>query len=396
MNKRIDALNISKLLTILNIYISILILNKYAELSSLAYLGYGVAVVALSLATVSIIQKYNIRKLSPDKILATAGVFSIILSIMINTKSENTVDGLKILSVFIFYLSGRLYYEKNNTFSVPKISGYIFVSIPILFSIFDFTIQKNLENSISIFANRNNAVLFCVTSSLLLAANNINKSVLLYYTILSTMIFRTLGAFFAILASIALTTLKPRKLLWLSLSILPISIIATLLHDYIPILERLVSAIQGIKSIFTGNAIDIARNTSYAEASIIAGSSDISYFFRLKHWVELFDIYIDSGPLNFLLGYGINSSVELTSIGLLPHNDYLRILFETGIITLICFIGLNYKIFKSLRNTNYAIPSTFVIIYFFSENIANNFIVMSFFFYTAGALVSSKAKNENT
>ncbi|MCF6158931.1 MAG: O-antigen ligase family protein [wastewater metagenome] len=59
-------------------------------------------------------------------------------------------------------------------------------------------------------------------------------------------------------------------------------------------------------------------------------------------------------PEHPLLGFGIGSSeqvaIEYTSYPLPPHNDFLRILIESGIIGLLCFINFFYMNFKYYVN----------------------------------------------
>jgi hypothetical protein len=116
--------------------------------------------------------------------------------------------------------------------------------------------------------------------------------------------------------------------------------------------------------------------------------------FRLKHWVNLIGLYMDGPLINQIFGFGVGGSVRLTDIRLVPHNDYIRFFFELGPGLFICFVALNVLIMRKIGRRFIGIPVVFTCIYYLSDNLVNNFLVMSFLYFTAGALSSSARRSE--
>jgi hypothetical protein len=71
---------------------------------------------------------------------------------------------------------------------------------------------------------------------------------------------------------------------------------------------------------------------------------------------------IDINSVSFIFGNGANSSLEVIGhTNIKPHNDFLRMLYDYGILFLLLYIIFLYKIFVINRYTAYL-----VIIYMFS------------------------------
>lgn len=391
------ALSNAKLPTIvflLNTYITVLLLNRYSGIEALIYLGHIVIAILIIFAIVGLFRKGKI-KLDKSIGLSVIATLSILATLAFIQKGTQIAETIKIASVFIFYLAGRQIYSKcgTDTLTLPKISSAYFLAIPMAACALEYLLSFN-STSISIFANRNNAVLFAVVSSALLTLQNTNKNLVTYYVLACTLLFKTLGALLAAVVAIAASNLEPKRLLWISLTLIPTLTLIMVFKEHIPILERLANTLMGARDIFSGNIIEDTRNTSYAEAVLITGSTDISYFFRIKHWIELLDLYFSGSYINMIFGYGVNSSPHMTSLNLLPHNDYLRFLIELGFIPTFCFLFLNATLALNLRKTAVAVPCIFLTLYFFTENIINNFTVMAFYYYLAGALISAQQNDK--
>jgi hypothetical protein len=101
---------------------------------------------------------------------------------------------------------------------------------------------------------------------------------------------------------------------------------------------------------------------------------------------------MDGSFTHQLFGFGVLTSTQLTDEKLLPHNDYLRFAFELGPGLLLCFVAMNVLILKETFARFISIPAIFLCIYFFSDNLINNLVVMSFFYFTAGALVGRRRR----
>lgn len=101
-----------------------------------------------------------------------------------------------------------------------------------------------------------------------------------------------------------------------------------------------------------------------------------SALWRLLHWRDTLQTFMQGGWVPILIGNGIGSSLPIT--GDLPHNDYLRILFEMGILGFICNIGIWALLFRQLLPAHKWI-FLMVATYCFTENNIDNFLVMGIF-----------------
>jgi O-antigen ligase len=136
------------------------------------------------------------------------------------------------------------------------------------------------------------------------------------------------------------------------------------------------------------------NTATYADLVRILNTTDLSFIFRLKHWLNLLNIFQNGSGFDWMFGFGIGSSVALSDIRLVPHNDYLRYLFETGYISLIGFAMFMWTIMYNCGRRWESVPLFTITIYFFSENLINNYIAMSIFYFCAGALVLRIKLNE--
>lgn len=120
------------------------------------------------------------------------------------------------------------------------------------------------------------------------------------------------------------------------------------------------------------------------------GGDSTSAVWRLMQWRDTFEIYAVSGWLNKIVGHGIGSSEIVTSR--LPHNDYLRVLLELGLLGIIAIGIIGLQLY---RRTTVASRWVLVIMaaYAITENNLDNFLVMSLFvlFVTSATARNPKA-----
>jgi hypothetical protein len=96
----------------------------------------------------------------------------------------------------------------------------------------------------------------------------------------------------------------------------------------------------------------------------------------VAHWRRTIETYIQGDPAQQIAGFGIGSSPLI--LGKLPHNEYLRMLFEQGVIGLALFLFAWYRIIMSApREIRYI--GLITAIYSFSENNLDNFPFMALF-----------------
>ncbi|MBV8864285.1 MAG: hypothetical protein JO210_02670 [Acidobacteriaceae bacterium] len=115
---------------------------------------------------------------------------------------------------------------------------------------------------------------------------------------------------------------------------------------------------------------------AYYEQERVLGPGTASGIWRVAHWRRTVTAYLDGTPLEQLVGFGFGSSPRI--LGKLPHNEYLRTLFEQGILGLFLFIFAWRRIIMTApQQVRYI--GLIVAIYSFSENNLDNFPFMALF-----------------
>jgi hypothetical protein len=125
-----------------------------------------------------------------------------------------------------------------------------------------------------------------------------------------------------------------------------------------------------LKNVLEGG--DIA----YYEQERVLGPGTASGIWRVAHWRRTVVTYLDGTPLEQLLGFGFGSSPQI--LGKLPHNEYLRILFEQGIAGFLLFVFAWRRIIMTAPS-HVRYVGLIVGIYSFSENNLDNFPFMALF-----------------
>lgn len=123
----------------------------------------------------------------------------------------------------------------------------------------------------------------------------------------------------------------------------------------------------------------------YYDEERVSGAGAESAAWRLAHWRQTVEMYANGTAEQRLLGFGTGSSPLLLADNKLPHNEYLRILFEQGIFGLLLFL-FAWRGILTAAPAAVRYVGLIVAIYSFSENNLDNFPFMSLFilFLSAG------------
>jgi hypothetical protein len=125
-----------------------------------------------------------------------------------------------------------------------------------------------------------------------------------------------------------------------------------------------------LDTVLAGNQV------AYYSQERILGPGAASGIWRLEHWRDTLFMYADGTVPQQLLGFGIGSSPVL--VGKLPHNEYLRILFEQGAVGFGLFLFIWTRLIRGAPpDVRYC--GLILAIYSFSENNLDNFPFMSLF-----------------
>jgi hypothetical protein len=121
---------------------------------------------------------------------------------------------------------------------------------------------------------------------------------------------------------------------------------------------------------------------AYYEREQELGPGAASGAWRLAHWQKTLSGYADGSPAERILGFGTGSTPD--RFGKLPHNEYLRLLFEQGIVGFVLFLVAWGGMMKSApAEVKYC--CVILAIYSFSENNLDNFPFISLFILCSSA-----------
>ena len=124
------------------------------------------------------------------------------------------------------------------------------------------------------------------------------------------------------------------------------------------------------------NTVLEGREVAYYEQERVLGPGSGSAIWRLAHWRRTIMTYAAGSPAQQLFGFGLGSSPVL--LGKVPHNEYLRVLFEQGLAGLALFGFAFIGIYKTAApEVRYC--ALIIAIYSFSENNLENFPFMMLF-----------------
>ena len=113
---------------------------------------------------------------------------------------------------------------------------------------------------------------------------------------------------------------------------------------------------------------------AYYQKEKVMGSGSGSAIWRVMQWRKTLVNYFDGNPAQQLFGIGIGVSPRI--LGVLPHNEYLRILFEQGLAGFALFIFAWVRIIKTAP-AEIRYIGLIAALYSFSENNLDNFPFMA-------------------
>lgn len=158
-------------------------------------------------------------------------------------------------------------------------------------------------------------------------------------------------------------------------------LLTTHLYMDIPIMNRIVTQLS-----LVWHELPLAASgyeLDFGNLSRMYGDSNLSGIWRISHWRTCVDVIANANMVQLLCGHGIASSSLL--LNKVPHNDYLRVLIEQGIIGLTLYIAFFPTVFRRI-DSRYRYCIVAIALYCFSENNMDNLLFMSIFaFFLASA-----------
>ncbi len=331
--------------------------------------------------------------LRPRRDGSASGIFlavsatAILLSIIANAGNSSLTDALKYLSLYIFYAAGCQ--NRTPLRSVELYCLYALAALPIAFMAFGTSkIWERPDIPFGYLPNANIAVLHF--SALLFAAASVFGDRVIFLQLLNAVFMNKIGAIVATLISIAMwTTVRLRRESVLSAAavLIPVIVIGVAAYQ-LGAFDRALTALDGLVFVLRLDPRSLV-SMSYQNLVLLTGSTDLSGFFRLIHWSNIWDIYSSGSAGTWIFGYGPGQTPALTYAELVPHNDYLRIFAEYGPINFVIFACFLVHIQRALETRSAKVLFGVLCIYFFSENLLDDFTSMTLFFAYAGRMTAS-------
>ncbi len=327
-------------------------------------------------------------------------VFVIVFSSLLNIELLMRLDSGSI-SYLVKYLFVFLLYILIHSNNLPPLgssakerwfmSACLFVVLVSLMinntQALDFSVRQS-----GVFANPNSFALF--TLSVLLFVNPKDSVYLkvFYHTLVvySLLVASGSAAILAYVIGMAYKQSMGREsqriyYLFLFILVVCVAIYASLLFQWTSIqgvFEKLSILYEYFPVITGGQSID------YGELYAQYGSAVLSGIWRLDHWWKLLEYYYSGNSLQLLFGFGAGSSKE--ALALLPHNDYLRFLYELGLVGLSLLLAFYITLFRTI-DKRYKPVLLMFLVYSFTDNNFDNFLFMSVFVLVLAS--SQKAAN---
>jgi hypothetical protein len=359
------------------------IFNTVSNAACIALIAYSASTVFRSQHTSAINLFY----------IVAACTFTL-LSIVFNISSASVTDGIKYLSIYVFYAAGHACAAKFRPVEVRYIC--FLAAVPIFFyltignSRVPEFMEANLSNSFSYFANVNVATLYFSALIFTLAERLGDRAIFLQFV--NAALMNKVG--------VAVATLVAVLGFWIAVPLrmksviaLTIFILVAMIAVWVGAFDRAIATFESMKPLVELGPEAVSR-MSFKELVILTGTTDLSGFFRVIHWADIWSVYSSSSFGTLLFGYGIGRTPDLTILKLVPHNDYLRVLAEYGSLNLVVFVCFLLHVLFNLKTGLARVLFMVLLMYYFSENLIDHFASMALYFTYAGRFSAMSGEDE--
>ncbi len=317
-------------------------------------------------------------------------VASFLVTFAAQPSAEAIGTTLKYALVFLLFIRIHSSGLPPLTSSRWRVVLFAICAVLIVFSaVFGTSFQLGGEERLSgIFLNPNNLALMGL--GLLFFVNEKDRAhhqLLVHGTVLALLaVTNTLGA---ILAYAAGMMFRYRHQVFSLRTIAAVTVVVGAVAlgggNLVAARERLTRQIDVIEQ-----NLDVALHGDVEYGGLVEnyGDSATSGLWRIAMWSSVVRGYAAGSPAEWLFGKGLGSSPK--AFGNHPHNEYLRLLAETGAIGLATFLGFFAVVIRALRPEDRHLPLMFLM-YSFTENNLDNFVFMTLFVMFIGGAVRTEA-----
>jgi hypothetical protein len=322
-------------------------------------------------------------------------ILSLVISFILNYKNLDYIYFLKYLYLYAFVamvLQLKLdpLYEKSIRIPFLVVIGFLIIYSLAFGETFDVEGEARFAG---VFVNSNNlslmsyCLLFFISSSDRLIFKVMLHALVVFLLIKSG----TSGAFVSYLFGMTFLFREKYKIKYNNYLIILFVLIVIVFAFYIKKLYLVDRVFMQYQVITEGLSAVLSReNVDYYLLGEYYGYGALSGLWRLDHWLNILDIYFRQDFMNIVFGLGIGSTERIVKT--LPHNDYLRILFESGVVGLCLIISLFVYFYNKIDN-NYKYVFMIIVVFMVTENVIDNLLFMSLFFLWIGSIFQKSRKN---
>lgn len=342
--------------------------NAY-DLLPLQLLSYAseCALIVYTFVVSSNSHNYDLKK---APVLLVSGI--IILNYCFSPNEPEYTDLLKYLGYLGCYKFGDSLARKYDEIKVSKIWLYLIVFVPVfLVAFFDDSVMKN-----QFFRVSNGFVYLGVAIGgfylLVKGRNKRNFIRAILITAFYILVCTSLGVAVAAFLTFLILNMKKNHIPYVIIGG-GILLLAILFID-IPIFIRMRDVLTVWKYVMDNNAGNI-QDVDFVEINNLDRAGErtdaSSSVWRIVQWIRLFKEYVSE---IWTIPFGMGAGYSVKSTGLYPHNDYLRILIEYGLIVFIYILNFVLSVYKRLKNEGMLIYFILtMLLYHLTENLLNNF-----------------------
>ena len=312
-------------------------------------------------------------------------LFLLFLNFLLSPYEPNYSWLIKYIAYIFCFVFGELLYKQEVPMKVNKIILYTLAFLPvILVGLFDHTAHKNM-----FFVLSNTYSFTGLSISLLVFTLKLDDNRALYYAfgvlalyIVSCSSLGIVGA--VVLAVLIINRYNAKLMFWSTIG--GIFFVILVLFSDIEVFKR----IRDVIMVFQSMSMDDWRHVRdldlyYLTEGMSFESSrtdNTSLIWRVAQWLGILQGYFENWY--FAIPFGLGDSYALRELGNYPHNDYIRILCEYGLIVFVIVMRWLKKVCKTMaRDVSFYFICAYFI-YFFTENIIDTFVANAIMFMCIG------------
>lgn len=308
----------------------------------------------------------------------------LIIGYVLSPYGPHYPDLLKFFGYLYCFNYGAALAKKHDTLCVNIVLLYVLVFFPVfVVALFDNSIEKN-----TFFITPNTFVYTGLSMGLLYYLLNTGKKnvmwfswfIVLFYVLICT----SLGVVFAIAIAFLILNFKRKHIPYLIAGAF-VMIMAIQYLD-IPLFVRF----RDVLNLWTSMSASDWKNLQDVNIYELSQSVDVegdrtdntSSIWRMGHWLRILTAYLSSW---WCIPFGMGENYTRAEFGNAPHNDYVKILVEYGLIIFCFFVKLVKNSYDRLKENNsliYFILPMFI--YHFTENLIDTFPPNVILYFTLG------------